>query len=87
MLIEVTQEHIKAGKEGDCNYCPIALALNEATGRLWVVNNYYVYERDEYNNQISEKILFNNHNCRITDWIFAFDKDGKAKPFSFNLET
>jgi hypothetical protein len=32
MKVRVLQKHIKAGKQGDANWCPIALALKEATG-------------------------------------------------------
>lgn len=84
--IEVTQEDINAGKEGDCNFCPIALALNRATGRLWTVNNYYCYERDIDSNRIGENIYFLRGNCNIPNWIFDFDKDGDVKPIAFELD-
>lgn len=32
MLIQVTEEHIKNGEKGSCSACPIALAIQEATG-------------------------------------------------------
>ena len=35
MKIKVTQEYIDAGVQGDCNTCPIAIALKESTGELW----------------------------------------------------
>ncbi len=35
MQITVTQEHINEGKRLDCEKCPIALALSEATGLSW----------------------------------------------------
>ena len=41
MLIRVTAEDLKHGTLMDCHRCPVALALNRATGKRWVVTSGY----------------------------------------------
>jgi hypothetical protein len=39
MIINVTQKHIDEGTRNNCDTCPVALALNEATERTWIVGS------------------------------------------------
>ena len=36
MKIRVTAEHIKNGQRGEPQACPVALAIKEATGIMWI---------------------------------------------------
>lgn len=80
--IEVTQEDINNGKVGDCEYCPVALAMNRVTNKEWAIGNYsYCETRDGEINSDSLRTLPRE----VTLWIFQFDKDNKVEPFSFEL--
>lgn len=47
MLVELTMEHMNAGKRNHCDCCPLALALNDATREQWVVSRaHYWRARD-----------------------------------------
>lgn len=82
--IEITQDMIFDGKEGDCEFCPVALALDKATGKSWAVTNYFCIESDHgMPSDLTKKIMFPR---AVVDWIFAFDSGGHVKPFSFELE-
>lgn len=41
ITVEVTQADIDAGLRGNCAKCPVALALNRATGEEWLVYEEY----------------------------------------------
>ena len=81
MTIHVTEDHIDNGIREDCKYCPVALALNEATNWRWRVTDKALYFLD---NGIWTFYQFNSF--RTGQWIYNFDRNyGWPKPFSFNL--
>lgn len=86
MLIEVTQEDIDHGVRGECRLCPIARALQRATGNpfatmgawnCWPENNGTAF-------QTGGPIPCPD---AAYDFIQAFDGKGasKVRPFSFEI--
>ena len=84
MLVNVTQNHIDLSNSGfyydedRANCCPVALALNEATGKEWAVtpNNCWRH----YSTQVlplPPEVISNIH---------QYDSFGAMEPFSFELE-
>lgn len=78
MTINVTQEHIKQGCRVNCAKCPVALALKERTGDLWLVGGSYI-RRNGHNDLIELPAV-------VTQWILDFDDGIEVQPFSFELE-
>lgn len=78
MTIEVTQDDIDKGDEADCDKCPIALAINRATGKRWCV----VWHRCWLDEDHSPSIDLPES---AVDFIQDFDNDQSVKPFSFEL--
>jgi hypothetical protein len=82
MLICVTQEHIQRGEEGSITGCPIALALNEATGMGWGVGSTQAH-------LLNGQTIVNHVNLPLTatDFIFRFDNAlvETLKPFEFEF--
>lgn len=78
MLIEVTQEDIDS-PEGEmrCKTCPVALALNRATGRSWTVST-------DWATCGSSSIL--NLPDAASDFITNYDSNQPVKPFTFELD-
>lgn len=84
MIIEVKQKHIDESRSGlhydedmpEC--CPVALALNEATGKQWTVTANKCWRH--YSTQVlplPSEVTFNIH---------QYDGFGVMEPFSFELE-
>lgn len=80
-LIKVTQRHIKDGKRASIVACPVALALNEATGKQFIVARYSI----ENLSRPSELIEASRSVKRFVE---KYDKYGRkaVKPFNFFLE-
>ncbi len=77
MIVSVTKAHIKAGKRYDCEECPIALALYDATGDAYVA-----VTRD--NLQVGP---FKSYKAprSVSRFVKRFDTNKKVKPFRFIL--
>lgn len=80
-LIEVTQADIDKGVRGSCGKCPVALALNRATGRESSVD--------------ADSLGFEGGECKfdacrapveVTAFVRAFDNTAPVKPFSFEIQ-
>jgi hypothetical protein len=90
MKIQVTQDHINAGKKEDCQKCPIALAIAEAIpnihvsvfGKLSSVCNAPAEFRQAY-------IRLDGIGYRLpqeaSDFIDDFDYSREVRPFEFKL--
>lgn len=86
MIIEVKQKHIDEGVAIDCGRCPVALALNEATKKEWIISNRWMCYKDcdQYpgfgwseDTQVPPT---------VADNIRKFDVDGIMEPFSFEIQ-
>jgi hypothetical protein len=79
MWIHVTSEDIAQGQRKKAYLCPVALALNRATGMKWVVcmNAAQVSGRDSTLTKLPRE---------ATLFINAFDLDEGVSPFKFFLE-
>lgn len=78
MRIEVKQEHIKLGRQFDCYACPLALAIQEATGLgplVVAVIGPVVFDSEVSYGLPAEAMQF------MTD----FDCGRNVAPFTFNL--
>lgn len=74
--IFVNQTHIDHGRPGTCTLCPIALAIQEATGIQQVgVNIVEVRIDGKYFDLPRE----------VTEFINQFDAGGSVEPFEFEL--
>lgn len=86
ITVEVTQADIANGKQGDCNFCPIALALN----RHAPANHHFTVGTDRANLESVESI-----DSLITEsvvmprvaieFVSSFDRIGFAEPFTFDI--
>ena len=76
MRIEVTQEHIDKGRRHCLRLCPIALALREATGRVWSVS---------FDCLRPHRGRFYSANL-TRSFMLRFDAGKPCEPFSFDLE-
>jgi hypothetical protein len=74
--VEVKQEHIDAGKRSDCFHCPVAIAIQEATGKPWRVQFRKMWTETELIS-VPEK---------AKRFIYDFDHGLKPQPFAFDVE-
>lgn len=86
MEIKVTEKHIKSGIPCNDAYCPVALAIMEATG----CDQASVYPIDDENTvaDLGHPISRNRVLLpRIVDsFASSYDKGIKVNPFSFELD-
>ena len=82
MKIQITDQDIKLGQPGIHYACPVALALNRATGQAWSVNKRtlitYKPSIDKISSQPTPEI--------VRFMMNKFDHKEKIKPFSFILD-
>lgn len=76
MTIHVTQEHIDNGTAKSCEFCPISNAIHEATGRYVMTHAMRAW------------IACKWHDLPVSvfQFILAFDRGDRVKPFSFELD-
>lgn len=80
MMISVTAEHITKGVAHKCEFCPVALALKDATGIEWTVG-------------LIGALSVNGGKCyeiellplKVRIFILDFDKGEHVDPFEFDL--
>lgn len=81
MRIHVRPHHIAAGKREDCEACPIALALTEATGRQgWEVGDSQAW--------LWAPMVLRHYPLPdvATRFVHDFDAGRPVRPFSFEVE-
>ena len=80
MKINVTDNHIINGKRGECQQCPLALAVNT--------------KPDCFNAMVYDTVLLFLQDKKIwrayipqdvQKWLVAFDLNEPVKPMSFNI--
>jgi len=88
MHIVVTQEHIDEGEAGKFSGCPIALALNEATGRSWGVGLLFAHEFEKEVPIWHERSLLRTIKLSqsITNFIQSFDRGVDVQPSEVDLD-
>jgi hypothetical protein len=81
--VHVTQEHIDKGKQGNCYFCPVALAITPHGAYYSIISTrsyefvlYLCDKRKEAKLPTPEEVL---------DFINRFDAGKTVKPFSFAL--
>jgi len=79
MLIHVTQEDIDSGIPSRVACCPVALALNRALEKSFIVGGGYCYAR-------VDKAPFYNLTKVVRQKIADFDHGKAISPFSFELD-
>lgn len=83
MLIEVTAEDIDAGKRRDCHGCPVATALDRATGERWAVGV------DERGRAVARRERFDGWFAlprAASEFVRRFDAGGMPGPFTFEFD-
>lgn len=78
ITVKVTQEHIDRGIPADCESCPVALALRDASPGPWSVGAYNA----DY--MLSERRI--RLPLTVTEWIYRFDGGYGGSPITFQLE-
>jgi hypothetical protein len=76
--VEVTADDIRRGRRYECRYCPVALALNRATGEAWEVG-----PRFAWTHRGGPAVPLPPAAAAFVD---RFDIHGRGDPFSFDLE-
>jgi hypothetical protein len=76
--IEVKQEHLTKGERADCQNCPVALALNEATSCYWSVDG--ISARNCHTD------MYYSLPIEVRTKIGLFDSNVLVKPFSFEFD-
>jgi len=75
--IPITARHIANGKPRDCTFCPVAVALEEATGHEWIVTS----ETCTYS--VGSLVLALP--AEVRQFIADFDAGKSVKPMEFEL--
>lgn len=80
MIVAVTQEHIDKGCRYDAGGCPLALAIDAATGLGSVVRAdvIYLYDRGELRGMAG-------HTEETARFMHEFDAGRPVEPFEFEL--
>lgn len=76
MKVHVTPKHINQGSKFNCESCPVALALREAT-KKWV---------RVYGSQLNVGHIIYKTPDIVISFLTDFDSGRDVKPFSFELE-
>lgn len=77
ITVQVTEEDIKGGLRESCHACPIALALKRLGYERPTVDGVAI-DLDTLTTIPSPDV--------VNDFVIAFDKGDKVKPFAFDLE-
>lgn len=80
LTVHVQQHHIDAGIRGHCRLCPVAVALQHATGEAWNVD-----EADAWRGMGKERRQF-RFPPEVVGFIGRFDDGEQCEPFSFTVE-
>jgi hypothetical protein len=91
ITIHVTNEDILAGKQGSCQFCPVALAVKRATNKSHVevgIDGICFYDKPI--EELSYADIRNSVQIPISKevekFIVYFDEKYQVEPFSFELE-
>lgn len=79
MLIEVTAEHIRKGKPGNCYHCPIARALHDATKLDWSVGMWGCCVQN------IRALGYIKLSKNVKEFLKAFDNGEPVQPFRFRI--
>jgi hypothetical protein len=79
MRIEIKQEHIDKGIKSNCERCPVALALKDATGKTYTVG----YEAEVVSWDGGESLLIPKD---ARDFAWHFDHGNPVIPFVFEAK-
>lgn len=78
LTVHVTEKHIREGRRSNCDLCPVALALKDASGKPWNVGYCGAYPADCRSNAFFP--------LEVTRFIRAFDAQISVEPFTFTLD-
>ena len=82
MQIHVTQDHIDRGVPHCPGFCPIAIALRNATGKIWHIG--ITIAHIWTGGQTVETICKLNEEAQM--FVKRFDTDVNQQPFSFEFD-
>ena len=78
LTVEVTQQDIERGSLIECRSCPVALALQRATGReVEVAGPWFIFANSRRHFNLPES---------VRDFVAQFDSGVAVQPFSFEIE-
>lgn len=81
MRVEVTREDIAHGERGNCEHCPVARALERATGSPCV----HVGHSGMYAGKSDDSETVWDTPLRVLRFMDSFDKGKRVRPFAFDL--
>jgi hypothetical protein len=85
MLVKVEQKHIDNGARRSCRRCPIALALREQTGTLWVVGSAFASEGEVKPAWKGVSKRIKTLPDAVIRFFYEFDRNRPVKPLEFEL--
>lgn len=86
MKVIVTTEDIAAGGRGDSENCPIARAVQRATGEtFWNANGTRIHNSRALFAGSEVQHSFMPIPVWMADWIRAFDRGDSVEPFEFEF--
>lgn len=80
MTVTVSAAHVAAGLPGQCTLCPVARALEVATGFPW-----WVLE-DRARPLVGPPDDYTPLPPEVTDWVRAFDRGAALDPPTFEFD-
>lgn len=86
ITVEVTQDDIANGKQGECGFCPIALALNRhapANHHFTVGSNTATLCREDRNDSIPLETA--SLPLVASRFVYDFDHTSTVRPFTFKI--
>lgn len=83
ITVHVSWQHIRCGTPGECDICPIALALRDALPRVSV--SVTVTYPDRKATAYLDSVTVNLPEPCL-EFMQAYDREEEALPFSFHLE-
>lgn len=87
MSVDVTQEDILNGIEGDPKKCPVALAIRRAAGIRYVrVFGSYAYVKKKFLGVFVTDFLKLKMPSSVINFTLTFDRFGCGAPFTFCIE-
>ena len=89
MIIEVTEKHIEDGIRKNCEHCPVALAVREATGSRSALVSVYPYDEEHTEIELhipGDKIRRIRAPKIVDSFASSFDKGIEVHPFTFELD-
>lgn len=75
--IRISPSHIECGQRGSRDSCPVARALQDLTGRSWLVDSDVMIDRYSGTRHATPEI--------VREFLYGFDAGNFLDPFEFEI--